>query len=130
MDPIADLLTIIRNGYLAKKETVVAPHSRIKTNICQILVKNHFLKSFEVKENDKSKKLIEIKLEYLPDGKAVVSGIKRLSRPSVRLYKAKNKLSRPVSKTTLSIISTSKGLVSDKEARRQGLGGEIICQIW
>jgi small subunit ribosomal protein S8 len=130
MDPIANLLTSIRNGYLARKSTIVIPHSKNIASICDILVKHQFIKTFTIKELDKIKKNIEIELEYLPGQKPVLSGIKRLSRPSVRLYASKNKLPRPVSKVTLSIISTSQGIMSDKDARAKGLGGELICQVW
>jgi small subunit ribosomal protein S8 len=130
MDPIANLLTSIRNGYLAKKATTIVPHSKVVVSICDILTKRQFIKSYTVKEIDKTKKTLEIELEYLPGLKPVLSGIKRLSRPSVRLYAGKNKLPYPVSKVTLSIISTSQGIMSDKDARAKGLGGELICQVW
>lgn len=130
MDPIANLLTSIRNGYLAKKASTSVPHSKIVAGICDILAKHQFIKTHTLKEVDKTKKIIEIELEYLPGLIPVLSGIKRLSRPSVRLYAGKNKLPRPMSKVTLSIISTSQGIMSGKDARSKGLGGELICQVW
>lgn len=130
MDPIANLLTSIRNGYLAKKQTITVPHSKNIVSICEILVKHKFIKNLTIIEFDKVKKNIKIELEYLPGLKPVLSGAKRLSRPSVRLYAGKDKLPRPLSKVTLSIISTSQGIMSDKDARAKGLGGELICQIW
>lgn len=129
MDPIADLLTILRNGYLAKKLEVSAPYSKIKEAVLQILKDHNYIKDFSIENIDKVKKSFSIKLNYVNDIPAITM-IKRVSRPSVRTYANAKKLPGSLSGTGITIISTSSGILTDKQARKKGLGGEIICQVY
>lgn len=129
MDPLADLLTILRNGYLAHKLEVSAPYSKIKKAVLQILKDNNYIEDFSVKNIDKVKKTFFIKLNYVQDMPAITK-IKRISRPSVRTYATAKKLPGSLSGTGITIISTSAGILTDKQARKKGLGGEIICQVF
>lgn len=125
MDPIADFLTAIRNGYLAKKEIVVVKKSKIRSALAQILVKQGFLKGAE--DTDKE---INLTLHYLPDGQPVLTHIKRISKPGVRRYSGTDSIPTALSGAGISILSTPAGLLTDKEARAKRLGGEVICQLW
>jgi len=125
MDPIANLLTSIRNGYLAKKNRVVVPYSRIKHTIADKLVAAGFL--IKAQKDDAKLTLI---LHYLPQGDAVLTGIKRISKPGVRRYCQADSIPRALSGSGLTVISTSQGIMTDREARKARLGGEIICQVW
>jgi len=129
MDPLADLLTILRNGYLAHKLEVSAPYSKIKKAVLQILKDNKYIEDFSVKNIDKVKKTFFIKLNYVQDMPAITK-IKRISRPSVRTYATAKKIPGSLSGTGITIISTSVGVLTDKQARKKGLGGEIICQVF
>ena len=128
MDPIADMLTSIRNAQAVSKETVKVPFSKLKFELAKVLEKSGFLKKVE-KKGRGIKKFIEIKLRY-EDKIPVISGIKKISKPGQRIYSGAKEL-RPVrSGYGISIISTSKGLMTNKEARKQNIGGEVICQVW
>lgn len=128
MDPIADLLTIVRNGYKAHLEQTTLPHSHIKESVVKILVDKGFLSSYTV-EGDKVKPQLRIVFHYTPKGHPVISGIKRISKPGVRLYSKASQLSK-LSGVGINIVSTSAGVLADDEARKQHLGGEVICQVW
>lgn len=130
MDPISDLLTIIRNGYSAKKETVSANYSKAKHAITDTLCKNSYLESVKV-ENKKevAKKRLVITLKYL-NGTPAITNIKRVSKPSVRIYTSARKIPVSLSGTGITIVSTPKGVMTDKQARKQNLGGEIICKVY
>ncbi|OGD63835.1 30S ribosomal protein S8 [Candidatus Beckwithbacteria bacterium RBG_13_42_9] len=125
-DPIADMLTRIRNGYLVKKETVAIPYSRIKAKIVEILVKHNYLQSQVVTEEGKDKK-ITVTLNYL-EGKPAVTKLLRISKPGRRLYQ--NKRRQDKSSLGITIITTSQGIMTVEEASKKKTGGEIICQIW
>ncbi len=128
MDPIADMLTSIRNSQAVLKETVKIPFSKVKFEIAKILEKNGFIKKVENKGRG-IKRLLEIKLKY-DDKKPVISGIKRISKPGQRIYIGAKEI-RPIrSGYGISIISTSEGLMTNKEARKKNIGGEVICQVW
>lgn len=127
MDPIADFLTTIRNGYLAKKETVAVPYGKTKKALADILVSRGFIKAVE---KSKDGKILSLDLHYLPQGLPVLTEIKRISKPGVRRYVTADALPRTLSGSGLTIISTTKGLMTDKDARTAHLGGEVICQIW
>jgi len=122
-DPISDLLARIRNGYLAKNQTVALPWSKLKENLADILVKNSFLL-----EKDKNKRDLILKLKY-NGAVPAVRNIKRVSKPSLRIYAGKNKLPRVLGGMGISIISTPQGLMTNKEAYKKGLGGEVICEV-
>jgi len=128
MDPIADMLTTIRNAQAVLKETVVVPYSEIKFEIAKVLKKENFIGEIE-KKGKKVRKTIEIKLKY-KDKQPAISGLKRVSKPGQRIYTAAGKIKGIRGGYGMAIISTSKGLMTDKEARKQNLGGEILCKIW
>lgn len=128
MDPIADFLTAIRNGYLAKRETVTTSFSNQRQALADIFVKRGFLKNVE-KVSDGFPKL-KLTLHYLPDGQPVLTHVKRISKPGVRRYAGVSEIPTALSGAGLTIVSTSAGLLTDKEAKAKRLGGEVICQIW
>ena len=129
MDPIADMLTVIRNAQAVKKDTVVVPFSNLKYEIARILEKNGFVDKV-AKEGRKTKRAIMITLKYGEAKEPAISGLKRISKPGQRIYKKFKELKSVKSGFGIAIISTSKGLMRDKEARKQKLGGEIICEVW
>lgn len=124
MDPIADMLTRIRNAALTRKPEVLIPFSKIKFALAKILEKEKYLDSVEMSDKD-----ILIKLKY-QNKKSTISSIKRISKTSNRVYVKKEELPRVLNGFGLAIISTSKGLITNKEARRLGLGGEVVCEIY
>jgi small subunit ribosomal protein S8 len=128
-DPIADLLTRIRNGAQARLATVEIPHSKIKSEILKILLAEGYIKSFEVTTETKFPTL-RVQLRYDAKRKPVISRIQRVSRPGLRIYKANDEL-RPIrSGLATRIISTSQGLMTDRDARRKHVGGEVLCEVW
>lgn len=126
-DPIADMLSRIHNGYMARKAGIVLPWSKMKESLAKVLVANHYLTGVKV-SGDNGKKILELGLKY--DQKMpAISSIKRISRPSLRVYVGKNQLPKVLGGLGVAIISTPAGLLIDKEARKKGLGGEVICEI-
>ena len=128
-DPIADMLTRIRNANSAKHKTVDVPNSKMKTAIAEILFKEGYIKSFELINNE-NLGIIRITLKYDEKGARVIDGIKRISKPGLRVYAGKEELPRVLNGLGTAIISTSKGLKTDKEAREAGMGGEVLAYIW
>ena len=128
-DPIADMLTRIRNANSAKHKTVDIPASKIKTSIAEILFKEGYIKEFELINNE-NQGIIRITLKYDENGTRVIDGIKRISKPGLRVYANKEELPKVVNGLGIAIISTSKGLKTDKEAREAGIGGEVLAYIW
>ena len=128
-DPIADMLTRIRNANSAKHKTVDIPASKMKTAIAEILFKEGYIKSFELINNE-NQGIIRITLKYDEKGARVIDGIKRISKPGLRVYAGKEELPRVLNGLGIAIISTSKGLKTDKEAREAGIGGEVLAYIW
>ena len=128
-DPIADMLTRIRNANSAKHKTVDVPASNMKTAIAEILFKEGYIKSFELISNE-NQGIIRITLKYDEKGTRVIDGIKRISKPGLRVYAGKEELPRVLNGLGIAIISTSKGLKTDKEAREAGMGGEVLAYIW
>ena len=128
-DPIADMLTRIRNANSAKHKTVDVPASKMKTAIAEILFREGYIKSFEVISNE-NQGIIRITLKYDEKGTRVIDGIKRISKPGLRVYAGKEELPRVLNGLGIAIISTSKGLMTDKEAREAGVGGEVLAYIW
>ena len=124
-DPIADMLTRIRNANSAKHKTVDVPNSKMKTAIAEILFKEGYIKSFELINNE-NQGIIRITLKYDEKGARVIDGIKRISKPGLRVYAGKEELPRVLNGLGTAIISTSKGLKTDKEAREAGMGGELL----
>jgi ribosomal protein S8 len=128
-DPIADMLTRIRNGIIAKHETVDVPASNIKREIARILLEEGYIKGYDVIEDGKQG-LIRVALKYGKDGQKVILGLKRISKPGLRVYADKNTLPKVLNGLGISIISTSKGILTDKQARELGVGGEVLCYVW
>jgi small subunit ribosomal protein S8 len=127
-DPISDMLTRIRNASLARLNELVLPHSKFKQALAQVLQREGFVG--DVKELEGKQKMLEIKLKYSEDGEPVISGIKRISKPGQRIYLASQKIPRTNSGFGITVISTSRGLVTDKQARKDKIGGEVVCQVW
>ena len=128
-DPIADLLTRIRNANAALHPKVEIPASKMKAAILEILVQEGFVKGFEVLEDGKQG-VLDVSLKYGPNGERVISGIKRISKPGLRIYAKSSELPRVLGGLGIAIISTSKGIMTDKAARKAGLGGEVLAYVW
>ena len=128
-DPIADMLTRIRNANSAKHKTVDIPASKMKTAIAEILFKEGYIKSFEIINNE-TQGIIRITLKYDEKGNRVIDGIKRISKPGLRVYAGKEELPKVLNGLGIAIVSTSKGIMTDKEARNLGLGGEVLAYVW
>ncbi len=128
-DPIADMLTRIRNANSAKKQVVDIPASNMKKAIAEILVEQGYIKSFE-EIKDEKQGVIRVTLKYDENGQKVISGLKRISKPGLRIYVNKDELPRVLNGLGIAIISTSKGLKTDKAARAEGLGGEVVAYVW
>ena len=129
-DPIADMLTRIRNANTAKHDTVDVPSSRMKLAIAEILFNEGYIKKYEVIE-DGIFKTIHITLKYGKDkNEKIITGLKRISKPGLRVYAGKDELPRVLGGLGVAIISTNKGILTDKEARKQQVGGEVLAFIW
>ena len=125
-DPIADMLTRIRNGQSANKADVAMPASKTKQSIAQVLKDEGYITDFSVSEDAKPE--LTVSLKYF-DGKSVIETIKRMSRPGLRVYKSKDELPKVLNGLGIVIISTSKGMMTDRAARAAGIGGELICSV-
>lgn len=128
-DPIADMLSRIRNGIQGRHERVEMPASRLKAEIARILRDEGYISSFKMTE-DQIQGVLRIQLKYSPDGEPVIHGIERVSRPGRRVYRGKTELPQVLGGLGLAIVSTSRGVLSGTEAARSGIGGEILCQVW
>lgn len=128
-DVIADMLTRIRNAASAKHETVDIPASNLKKRIAEILAEEGYIKGFTVID-DKKQGIIRITLKYTENKRNVISGIKRISKPGLRVYAGKDELPKVLGGLGIAIISTSKGVMTDKAARKEGIGGEVLAFVW
>ena len=129
-DPIADMLTRIRNANTAKHDTVDVPSSKMKLAIAKILLDEGYIKSYELVENGKFND-IRITLKYgAPKNEKIISGLQRISKPGLRVYANKEELPKVLGGLGVAIISTNKGVITDKEARKLGVGGEVLCFVW
>lgn len=128
-DPIADFLTRIRNGNMVMHETVEVPSSKMKIGIADILKGEGYIKDYEYIEDGKQG-MIRIYLKYGPDRERVITGLKRISKPGLRVYVKKDEVPKVLGGLGTAVVSTSKGLMTDKKARKEGLGGEVVCYIW
>ena len=128
-DSIADMLTRIRNALTAKHEDVLVPASTVKKAIAEILLEEGYIKSFDIRE-DGVAKYIHIDLKYGPNKQRVITGLKRISKPGLRIYARKDQLPKVLNGLGIAIISTSRGIMTDREARKQGVGGEVLAYIW
>ena len=129
IDPVADMLTRIRNALIVKRDTVEIPASKIKNSIARILLDEGYIAGFELNEDETEKKLV-VKLKYGPHGESVISGLKRISKPGLRFYARKDEVPKVLGGLGIAIISTSKGLLTDAEARKNNTGGEVVAYIW
>ncbi|MDP4001039.1 MAG: 30S ribosomal protein S8 [bacterium] len=129
IDTIADMLTRIRNAYMAKKTDVSVPYSKFKHSLANVLVAEGWVKSMQVREEAGIKNLL-IELKYLEKGEPAVLGIKMVSKPGQRIYVKNTNIPRVLGGLGVTIVSTSRGIMTDKVARKQRVGGEIICQVW
>lgn len=128
-DPIADMLTRIRNANSAAHKTVDIPSSNMKKTIAEILMNEGYVKGFNVIEDGKQG-ILRVQLKYGPNKEKVITGIKRISKPGLKVYANKNEVPRVLGGLGIAIISTSKGVITDKDARKMGVGGEVICYVW
>ena len=128
-DPIADMLTRIRNAITAKKEDVLIPTSKLKVSIANILLAEGYVKAVE-EIGEGINKNIKVTLKYGPNGEKVISGIKRISKPGLRIFSGAEDLPKVINGLGIAIISTNKGVMTDKQARSQSIGGEVLAYVW
>ena len=129
-DPIADMLTRIRNGLSAEHDTVVIPASKMKVEIARILKQEGYISGYSVEGDTAKEKTIKVELKYGPDKQRVITGLKRISKPGLRVYAKGDNVPRVLNGLGIAIISTSKGLMTDREARKNNLGGEVVAYVW
>ncbi len=127
MDPIANMLTSIRNAQAARLATVTVPASRVKLAILALLKREGFIEGYELDKGPKATLTISLRYE---NRQPAISHLRRISKPGLRIYRKRSELPRPLSGLGMAIISTPKGVITNKEARKLGLGGEIICEVW
>lgn len=128
-DPVADLLTRIRNGVRVERPSVDVPYSRLKVAIVQALQREGFVWDHEVVDAGVHK-VLRVNLKYGPNGEHVIQHVERVSKPGCRVYVAVNEMKDVRQGTGISVLSTSKGVLSNREARREGIGGELLCEVW
>ena len=128
-DPIADLLTRVRNANMVKHTSVDVPASNVKNKMVEILLEEGYIKGFDIIEDGKQG-LIRIELKYGENKERVITGLKRISKPGLRVYAKKTEIPKVLGGLGLAIISTSNGIITDREARKLGVGGEVICSVW
>ena len=129
-DPIADMLTRIRNAGNSKHKTVDIPSSNMKKSIAEILFQEGYIKSYEEIANDNNQGIIRVAIKYDEKGKKVIAGMKRISKPGLRIYSSYEELPSVLNGLGIAIISTSKGIMTDKDARREKTGGEVLAFVW
>jgi small subunit ribosomal protein S8 len=133
-DPIADMLTRIRNAVIAGHTVTAMPSSKMKADIARILKEEGFIKSYQVVDGDKpGRKVLRIRLKYIGerrDRKPILTGIQRVSRPGRRIYTGKRDIPWVLSGMGIAILSTPKGIMTGKQARKMGVGGEVVCKVW
>ncbi len=129
-DPIADMLTRIRNALVTKTREVVIPASQMKKAIAQILLDEGYISNVKFEETENHQGKITITLKYGPGGQKVIQGLKRISKPGLRVYANKDDIPKVLGGLGIVIISTSKGIMTDREARKQSVGGEVLAYVW
>ena len=129
LDPIADMLTRIRNANANKHDSVLVPQSKTKVAIAEILKEEGYIASYKAVEVD-GIKMIEIALKYGPNGEKVIQGLKRISKPGLRIYANAEQLPKVLNGLGIAIVSTSKGIITDKNARKLNVGGEVLAYVW
>lgn len=128
-DPVADMLTRIRNASSVKHESVDIPGSKMKVELARVLKEEGFIREYKFIANENQGSL-RVYLKYGPNKERVITGIKRISKPGLRVYAGKEDVPRVLGGLGLAVLSTSQGIVTDKQARRMGIGGEVICYVW
>ncbi len=130
-DPIADMLTRIRNASSAKHELVLMPGSKVKENLAKILEREGFIAGYRMSnKDDRPGTVLEVMLKYSPSRQAAISGIQRVSKPGLRVYRRADAIPRVLGGMGVAVLSTSKGLMTDRDARKAHMGGEVICYVW
>ncbi|HWG73823.1 MAG TPA: 30S ribosomal protein S8 [Acidimicrobiales bacterium] len=130
-DPIADMLTRIRNANVAMHDTVRMPSSKLKEALAAVLVREGYILGFDVANpQDRPGRVLEIKMKYSPERARTISGVRRVSKPGLRVYTAADKLPRVLGGLGVAVLSTSQGLMTDREARQRRVGGEVLCFVW
>ncbi|MFA5009679.1 MAG: 30S ribosomal protein S8 [Patescibacteria group bacterium] len=130
-DPIADMLTALRNAVAVHKDIVVVPHSKLREAIAKLIQEEGYVRDVRVETNPQTKFLeLQVGLKYASNGDSVIQGIRRVSHPGQRIYSSSNRLKKVLSGVGTSVVSTSQGLMTDHQARQQGLGGEVLFKIW
>jgi small subunit ribosomal protein S8 len=130
-DPIADMLTRIRNANIAMHDEVRMPSSKLKEALAQLLVKEGYVESFDIDDNPgKPGRVLVVRMKYSPERARTISGIKRISKPGLRVYSKSTEVPRVLGGLGVAVLSTSQGLLSDREARKRHVGGEILCFVW
>lgn len=128
-DPISDLLSRVRNGIRAHQERVDVPCSRLKAHICDVLKQEGFIDGYKIVDDDKQN-VLQVTLKYLANRQPVIGGLRRVSKPSLRVYVNYGEIKPVRSGLGISVISTSKGVMTGKQARANKLGGEVLCEVW
>ncbi|MDO4481965.1 MAG: 30S ribosomal protein S8 [Bacillota bacterium] len=128
-DPIADMLTRIRNANMVGHESVDVPASKMKKSIADILLREGYIKGYDVIEDNKQG-IIRIQMKYGQNKEKVITGIKKISKPGLKVYAKRDDIPKVLGGLGIAIISTSKGVITDKEARKENVGGEVICYVW
>ena len=130
-DPIADMLTRVRNANVAMHDTVPMPSSKLKESLAAVLQREGYIDGFTVRDNPtRPGKILEIQMKYAADRSRTISGLKRVSKPGLRVYTRSDSLPRVLGGLGVAVLSTSHGLMTDREARRRHMGGEVLCYVW
>jgi small subunit ribosomal protein S8 len=130
-DPIADMLTRIRNANLAMHDDVRMPSSKLKESLAQVLLKEGYIEGFSVDDNPgKPGRVLLVQMKYSPERARTISGLRRISKPGLRVYKKASDVPRVLGGLGVAVLSTSQGLLSDREARKRNVGGEVLCFVW
>lgn len=129
-DPIADMLTRIRNASRARHESVDVPSSKLKLEIARVLKEQGYIRDYKLVDEDKPQPTLRIFLKYGPDRTQAITGVRRVSTPGRRVYTGKDRIPRVLGGLGIAVLSTPRGVMSDREARRAGVGGEVLCYVW
>jgi small subunit ribosomal protein S8 len=130
-DPIADMLTRIRNANVAMHDTVTMPSSKLKVALADVLKAEGYIHGYDVQDNEgRPGSSMTISMKYSPERKRVISGLRRVSKPGLRVYRKADGVPRVLGGLGVAVLSTSNGLMSDRDARRKGVGGEVLCEVW
>ena len=129
-DPIADMLARIKNAYTTNMDTVVIPFSKFKGDIAKILDEEGYISGHEIRKDEGIQGVIEVHLKYSKNGNCAISGLKRISKPGLRVYAEKDRIPKVLGGMGVVIVSTSKGVLTGSKAKKSGIGGEVICSVW